>query len=109
MRFIFSDFLARKGLVARKQVLDLIKDLVDLRLPNLHICITSRPEVDIEAALAPLAFCQVSLHDEHGQKADIANYIRSVVYSDSDTAMGRWRNADKDLVIETLSERADGM
>ncbi len=94
---------------ARKQVLDVVKDLVGLRLPSLHICVTSRPEVDIEAALASLTFRQVSLHDERGQNADIANYIRSVVYSDSDTAMGRWRVADKDLVIETLSERADGM
>ena len=94
---------------ARKQVLDLIKDLVGLRLPNLHICVTSRLEVDIEAALAPLAFRQVSLHDESGQNADIADYISSVVYSASDTAMGRWRKAEKDLVIETLSERADGM
>ncbi|KAH9070974.1 hypothetical protein EDB83DRAFT_2313709 [Lactarius deliciosus] len=94
---------------ARKQVLDLVKDLVGFRLPNLHICVTSRPEVDIEAALAQLAFRQVSLHDESGQIADIANYIKSIVYSESDTAMGRWRSADKDLVIETLSEKADGM
>ena len=35
----------------REQVLGLVKDLVDLHLPNLHICITSRPEVDIRTAL----------------------------------------------------------
>ena len=28
----------------RSQVLRLVKDLVDLRLQNLHICVTSRPE-----------------------------------------------------------------
>jgi hypothetical protein len=38
---------------------------------------------------------------------DIADYVRSVVYSDSN--MRRWRDEDKELVIETLSERADGM
>jgi hypothetical protein len=32
---------------AREQVLDLVKDLVGLQLPNLHLCVTSRPEVDI--------------------------------------------------------------
>ncbi|KAI9435323.1 hypothetical protein H4582DRAFT_681514 [Lactarius indigo] len=94
---------------SRKQVLDLIKDLVGLQLPNLHICLTSRPEIDIRAALEPLAFHPVSIHEESGQKKDIEDYIRSVVYADSDTAMRRWRDKDKELVIETLTDRADGM
>ena len=94
---------------ARKQVLDLLKVLVGAQLPNLHICVTSRPEIDIRAALEPLAFHPVSIHDESGQKKDIEDYIRSVVYADSDTAMRRWRDKDKELVIETLIERVDGM
>ncbi len=93
----------------RKQVLDLLKDLVGLQLPNLHICVTSRSEIDIRAALEPLAFYLISIHEESGQKKDIEDYIRFVVYADSDTAMGRWRDQDKDLVIETLTERVDGM
>jgi hypothetical protein len=36
-------------------------------------------------------------------------YIKSVVYSDSEPIMRRWRKEDKELVIETLAERADGM
>jgi hypothetical protein len=51
----------------------------------------------------------VSLHDESGQKQDIADYVRSVVYSKSEPHMRRWREEDKEFVIETLSERADGM
>ncbi|KAH9173964.1 hypothetical protein EDB89DRAFT_645509 [Lactarius sanguifluus] len=94
---------------SRKQVLDLIKDLVGLQLSNLHICLTSRPEIDIRAALEPLAFHPVSIHEESGQKKDIEDYIRSVVYADSDTAMRRWRDRDKELVIETLADKADGM
>ena len=94
---------------ARKQVLNLLKDLVDLQLPNLHICVTSRPEIDIRAALEPLAFHPVSIHEQSGQRKDIEDYVRSIVYADSDTAMGRWRDQDKELVIETLTERADGM
>ena len=93
----------------RKQVLDFLKDLVGLRLPNLHICVTSRPEIDIRTALEPLKFQPVSIHDQSGQKQDIEYYVRSVVYADSDTAMRRWRDKDKELVIETLTERADGM
>ena len=93
----------------RDEVLQLVKELVDLRLQQLHICATSRPEVDIRAVLAPLAFRSVSLHDESGQKTDIADYVRNVVNSSQSMAMRRWRDDDKNLVIETLTERADGM
>jgi len=91
----------------REQVLDLLKELVELSFPNLHLCVTSRPEVDIRTALEPLTSCQVSLHDQSGQKKDIIKYITSVVHSD--LKMRRWRDEDKELVIDTLSERADGM
>jgi hypothetical protein len=94
---------------SREQVLDLVKELVGLRLPSLHICATSRPEVDIQDTLASVASHSVSLHDESGQQKDIAEYVRSVVYADSVRAMRRWRDEDKALVIRTLSERADGM
>jgi len=91
----------------REEVLNLVDELVKLRIPNLHICVTSRPEFDIQAALEPLTSRPVSLHDEIGQQQDIAEYVSSFVNSDRRTA--RWREEDKDLVIKTLSERADGM
>ena len=91
----------------RESVLDLVKELVELSLPNLHICVTSRPEIDIRTALEPLTSLRVSLHDETGQKKDIVEYVYSVVHSD--TRMGKWREQDQNLIIETLSERADGM
>jgi hypothetical protein len=93
----------------REMVLQLLKELVDLSLPNLHICVTSRPEFDIRDVLEPLTSRRVSLHDQSGQKEDIAEYVRSIVYSDSEQIMRRWRTEDKELVIKTLSERADGM
>ena len=93
----------------RDEVLQLVKELVDLRLQELHICATSRPEVDIRAVLEPLAFFSVSLHDESGQKTDIANYVRNAVNLSPSMAMRRWRDDDRTLVIETLTERADGM
>jgi hypothetical protein len=91
----------------REEVLDLVDQLVRLGLPNLHICVTSRPEFDIQGALGPLTSRPVSLHDQAGQQQDIADYVRSFVYSDRRTA--RWREEDRHLVIKTLSERADGM
>ena len=93
----------------RETVLQLLKELVELSLPNLHICVTSRPEIDIRNVLEPLTSRRVSLHDQSGQKTDIAEFVRSVVYSDSEQIMRRWKTEDKELVIVTLSERADGM
>jgi len=92
---------------SREQVLDLVKHLVGLCQNNLHICVTSRPEIDIRTSLEPLTSLRVSLHEQTGQKEDIIKYVSSLVYSD--TKMRRWREEDKKLVIETLSERADGM
>jgi hypothetical protein len=91
----------------REQVLDLLKNLVELALPYLHLCFTSRPETDIRDTLEPLTSRRVSLHDQTGQKRDIIDYVTSVV--NSDAKMRRWREEDRRLVIETLSERADGM
>jgi hypothetical protein len=94
---------------SREKVLALIQELVGLNLPNLRLCITSRPEVDIRNVLEPLTSMsnRVSLHDEDGQKEDIADYIRFIVYSDK--KIMRWREEDKELVVETLSNRADAM
>jgi len=91
----------------REEVLDFVDELVALQLPNLHICVTSRPEPDIQAVLEPLTAHPVSLHHESGQQEDIANYVSSIVHSDRRTR--RWRKEDRDLVIKTLTEKADGM
>ena len=127
----------------REEVLQLITELVELCLPDLHICITSRPNSDIEHVferlspnfdidddftlssssddfeltsdsdveydLGPLTRLRVSLHDESGQREDIMDYVRSVVCSNSERIMRGWGKEEKDLVIETLSKRADGM
>ena len=92
---------------ARDEVLELIEELVDLNLPNVHLCVASRPEVDIRSVLDPLASLKISLHDEGGQKDDIIEYIKYVVRSDR--SMRRWKEEDKKLVMDTLSEKADGM
>ena len=88
-------------------VLDLVEELVELRRPNLRLCISSRPEFDIRTTLEPLATQRLSLHDESGQKQDINNYITFVVRSHG--RMKKWRDDDKNMVIGTLTEKADGM
>ena len=86
---------------------NVLKDLIDTQLPNLRICVTSRPEIDIRDVLEPLTFRSVSLHDETGQMEDIDNYIRSVV--NTDPKMRRWKLADRELVIDVLIQKSDGM
>jgi len=92
---------------AREEVLGLIEELVGLELPNVHLCVASRPEMDIRAILDPLTTLKISLHDETGQKEDIVKYIKSVVYSDR--KMRRWKEEDKQFVVDTLSDKANGM
>jgi vacuolar-type H+-ATPase subunit I/STV1 len=92
---------------AREKVLKLVVQLIESRLTNLRICVTSRPEIDIKVVLEPLAFHSISIHDERGQLEDIENYIRSVI--NTDPRNQRWRQEDKQVVIDVLTQHADGM
>ena len=95
---------------AREQVLNLVQDLVRLRIPNLRICITSRLEVDISEALKPLTSQTICLQDELGQSGDIVNYIRDYVRcSAMSTRYASWSKKDEAHVIKTLIAKADGM
>jgi hypothetical protein len=37
---------------AREEVLELVEELACLNLPNLHLCVAGRPEIDIRKTLA---------------------------------------------------------
>jgi hypothetical protein len=91
----------------REQVLLFLDDLVKAQLKNLRLCITSRPEVDIKAILEPLAFRSVSLENETGQKKDIKDCIESIV--NTDKKMKSWNPKHKQLVIDVLTRKSDGM
>jgi len=91
---------------ARRKVLELIKEVVDLQLPNVHLCVASRPEIDIQKVFEPLKSLQISLHDETGQEADIKAYIKSRINSMN---ILDWTEEDENLVINTISQKANGM
>ena len=92
---------------AREEVLVVLKDLVGLYHPNLRICVTSRPEVDIKSILTQLTIHDISLHNQREQQKGIADYVRTIV--NSDVKMREWVEEDKELIVKELSERADGM
>ena len=91
----------------RESVLSLVEWLTGLGYPNVHVCVTSRPEADIKAKLQNLASHCVSLHDESGQQEDINNYIASFIHTDAKTL--KWKPDEQKLVIDSLTERANGM
>ncbi len=92
---------------SREKVLKTLEDLVRLQLPNLHICVSSRPEFDIRTSLEPVEPFRVFLDEESGQKADILTFITSFV--DSDRKIRKWSAEYKQLIIDTLSDKVDGM
>src|SRR6267154_1111105 len=47
---------------AREEVLELVEELVNLKLQNVHLCVASRPEMDIRVVLEPLMSLNISLH-----------------------------------------------
>lgn len=64
-----------------EKVLDLLEELLELNLPKLRICVTSRPEVDTRDILGRLASHRISLHDERRRKNDILTVITSALLS----------------------------
>jgi len=91
----------------RQEVLEIVKELIELKLAHVHFCVTSRPEIDIRRALDPLNPYRVSLHDQDGQIKDLAEYVKSVVRSDA--IMQTWPAKVKELVIDTLAKKGGGM
>jgi len=90
----------------RKEVLTLVTELIVTKLPNLRICVISRLETEIKAALEPLTFRSISLHEASGQMQDIENYIRSVVNTSGE--MRKWQRKHRELVIDVLVRKVDG-
>ena len=87
-----------------EKVLNFVRDLVQSNHSNLLICVTSRPEQDINVILNPLTSPsrRVSLHEEGGQwKTSTASSALS------SRMIGQC--GDGELVIRVLSERAQGM
>jgi len=91
----------------RAEILNFIEELVTTKVPNLHVCVTSRPELDINDVLSPIIFRSVSLHDEGGQNRDIEDYIKSVI--NTRPKKGRWKEEHRKLAVNVLVKKSNGM
>jgi len=93
-------------LTPRKEVLRFLEELIN-SIPDLRICVTSRPETDIKLVLDHLTSYTISLHGERRQVDDINDYIRWFV--NNDEGMQGWTREVKQHVIDVLIRKADGM
>ena len=59
-----SHFLTSGTPSAREEVLNLLKEFMALKLPDLHPSVARNPEFDVRRSLEPLEPLQISLHDE---------------------------------------------
>ena len=91
----------------RAEVLTLLEELIDSQFPDLRICVTSRPETDIKDVLDPLIFRSVSLHEQSEQRRDIEEYIKSAINTHPKNK--KWKAEHKQMVIDVLTKKADGM
>jgi len=91
----------------RAETLSFIEELVTTQILNLRVCVTSRPELDINDVLSPIIFRSVSLHDEGGQNRDIEDYIKSVI--NTRPKKGRWKEEHRKLAVDVLVKKSNGM
>jgi hypothetical protein len=91
----------------RERVLDILKELIGLKLPNLRICVTSQPIVEIREVLEPLKPCVVSLQDQDGQQKDVAQYASFVVRSE--VRLRKWPEKVKVSAVDAVAKNGGGM
>lgn len=91
----------------RATLLGLFRELINLKLSNLHICILSDLDSEVEFVLYPLASCRICLHEESGHLQDIIHYLRWML--SNHPRMKGWKASDKVVVINTLFRKAEGV
>ncbi|KAI0258440.1 hypothetical protein BC834DRAFT_835631, partial [Gloeopeniophorella convolvens] len=91
----------------RGEILRFLRRLSGYNYPDVYICVTSRPEADIESILRPLACSCINLEKEMGQAHGISKYIQESI--ENHPGMQEWAAETKDLVVKTLTRNADGM
>lgn len=91
----------------RATLLGLIRELINWNITNLHICVLSDLHPEVEFVLYPLASRRVCLHEESGHSQDIIRYLRWLL--NTHPRMKGWKASDKQVVINTLFRKAEGV
>ena len=90
----------------REEMLDFIHQILSWNLPNLHILVTSRREIDIDSTLSPLMATKMEM-PKSSVNADITLYIHTRLECDS--RLVKWSPGIKAEIKDTIAKGADGM
>ena len=90
----------------REDVLDLIQQILNWKIPRLHLLVTSRREMGIESTLSPLVTSTMEMQ-KLLVNIDISLYIHKRLECDS--RLKKWSPGIKADIKDTLTKGADGM
>lgn len=90
----------------RREILTFLTELSDWNLPQLHILVTSRKELDIEKSLNFVEKSSSICIQTH-QQQDIEKYVKSVLKTDPDFA--KWSFEVKQDIQDVLTKNSAGM
>lgn len=96
--FIVIDALDECPLSERRELLKVIKELLDGDTRKVHILATSRPEPDISARLKELS---IAIDIEGLIKNDIVLFVQTEL--SQNTKLNRWNNDLKSQIVERLT------
>ena len=104
--FVILDALDEcKAGTDRQELLDQIKEMINLSSKHLNILVTSRREKDIEDKLMPVITTRIPLEDSDVD-SDIALHIRNCLKTDDEL---QWGDDTKKQIEEVLCKKANGM
>ena len=90
----------------RDEVLNGLNEIVDWKLSNLHILVTSREEIDIETALTNIVDQQIRLEGKSVDE-DIRTYIHQSI--SKDPKFRKWSREIQNEIAQSLSIQCQGM
>ena len=90
----------------RTEILTLLSKFSDWALPNVHVLVSSRKELDIEKSLTLLTSLKPICLQTRQQK-DINTYVKSVLATDPD--LEKWSPEVREEIRDTLTRMSNGM
>ena len=90
----------------RDEVLGLVREILSWKLPNVHLLITSRRELDIDTVLSALVGCEICMRNV-SIDADISAFVHDNL--EHDRRLKQWPPSVKTEIESTLRDGAAGM
>jgi sulfur transfer complex TusBCD TusB component (DsrH family) len=90
----------------RGRILEILQEISNWNIPQLHMLIASRRESDIERTLSKI--CSHTCHmDAININEDISKHVQQSI--DEDSRLNRWPTEIQEEIARTIAEQSDGM